>query len=428
MPLQWIRKICLSAALLIVFLDGCAPSPRWRRVPEGVPVVRVLLVENARSVTLGADGSFRVTSPRDPSDSIILASGDNIVVEGSGSGRARVRVSSAETVLEHSLPIHVAGTDFRTAITVGGKPYRGKIELAKGDGGILVINVVDVESYLRGVVPAEIGYLTEKNLEAVKAQAVAARTYALKRVGRDRKRGYDLVATISDQVYKGKNAEHKLSDRAILETEGVVAVHRGKMIDAYYSSSCGGRTAAIRDVWDKQDAPYLRGGRDCARGQSEKRDAYCGHSSYFNWTVTWDVDELERILSKSIPAVLGKGADLGEIRDVKIKGTHRRGRVKCLEIRTSRDKYRIYGDRVRWVLRQPGSGKSLWSAKFTIKVKRSRGRVSRVTAEGHGFGHGVGMCQEGAIEMARRGNRFEQILKHYYPGIRLDRILYEQVP
>ena len=140
--------------------------------------------------------------------------------------------------------------------------------------------------------------------------------------------------------------------------------------------------------------------------------------------VTWDIDELQRILSRSIPAVLGKSGEMGEIRDIKIKGTYRCGRVKCLEIRTSKGKYRVYGDRVRWVLRQPGSGKSLWSAKFTIKVKRSRGRVSRVTANGHGFGHGVGMCQEGAIGMARRGHPYEQILKHYYPGIRLDRILY----
>jgi len=358
---------------------------------------------------------------------MVLASGEGMVVEWVGSGSARVRVSSGQSAREHSLPIRVGGTDSRTAIGVDGKPYRGRVELAAGGGGMLVINEVDVESYLRGVVPAEIGYLTEENLEAVKAQAVAARTYALKRVGRGENPDYDLVATVADQVYQGTAAEHRLADRAILETEGVVAVHRGKMIDAYYSSSCGGRTAAIRDVWEKEDAPYLRGVRDCARGTSEVRDAYCRHSRYFEWTVTWDADELQRILSRSLPAVLGKGANPGEIRDIKVKGTHRCGRVKCLEIRTAGGKYRVHGDQVRWVLRQPNSGKSLWSAKFSIRVKRSRGRVSQVIATGRGFGHGVGMCQEGAIGMAREGKRYEQILKHYYPGSRLDRILYDPV-
>ncbi len=425
MPVRSVRIACIVFVVLAAVLSGCAPAPEWRRVPSGVPVVRVLLAEKTGAVTLGADGSFRVFSPGDPADAIVLPAGETIAVEWTGNGRARVQASSADIALEHSLPIHVSGADFRTSVTVGGKPYRGRMEIREGGGGLRVINEVDVESYLRGVVPAEIGYFKDGDaLEAVKAQAVAARTYALKRIGNVKNRDYDLVATVADQVYGGKSAEQALADRAVLETEGIVAVHRGKMIDAYYSSSCGGRTAAIRDVWDKQDAPYLRGVRDCAQGKSETRDAYCRRASRFEWTVTWDGAELERILAKSIPAVLGKGEKPGEIRDIKVKGTFRCGRVKTLEIRTTKGKFRVHGDRVRWVLRQPGNEKALWSAKFSIRVKRSRGRVTEVIATGSGFGHGVGMCQEGAIEMARQGKRFEQILTHYYPGIRLDRIMY----
>jgi stage II sporulation protein D len=232
---------------------------------------------------------------------------------------------------------------------------------------------------------------------------------------------------VADQVYKGTSAEQALSDRAILETQGVVAMHRGRMIDAYYSSTCGGRTAAIRDVWEKEDASYLRGVRDCARGQSETNQAYCRNSSYFEWSVTWTGDELLRILSGSLPAVLGKQTNIGEIKDIRVRGTHRCGRVKSLEIRTTNGTHRVEGDRVRWVLRHPGNGNALWSAKFKLQVKRSRGRVSEVVATGQGFGHGVGMCQEGAIQMSREGMRYEDILKHYYPGIRLEKMVYSPI-
>ncbi|MCK4548006.1 MAG: SpoIID/LytB domain-containing protein [Candidatus Eisenbacteria sp.] len=414
-------------AVLIAFIAGCAPAQKWRKAPSGIPAVRVLLVENASSVTVSADGPFRLSFPGRNGPADVFPSGAAVRIEWAGSGRVRVFRPAEEASSEHPLPLYVGGTDRQTAVSVNGKPYRGKINLARGGSGILVVNALDIESYLRGVVPCEIGYLQEEKIEAVKAQAIAARTYARKRLGNGKSEDYDLVATVADQVYKGKSAEHRLSDRAILETEGIVAVHRRKLIDAYYSSTCGGRTAAIRDVWEKGDAPYLRGVRDCAQGKSENNEAYCRNSPYFKWTVTWEGAELAKILSRSLPVALGKKIEMGEIKDIRVRGTHRCGRVKTLEIRTTRGKHRIHGDKVRWVLRQPGNGKALWSARFKIKVKRSGGRVSRVVATGRGFGHGVGLCQEGAIQMSRDGKRYDQILKHYYPGIHLERIPYKPV-
>jgi stage II sporulation protein D len=417
----------LLTLALVVLLAGCAPAQKFRKASTGVPVARILLARDAASVALSADGPFRVSYSERGSSSDVLSRGGKVRVRWDEGNRVLVLLPGAESPVEHTLPLHIAGTEGRAAISVDGKPYRGKIDLVRGNGGMLIINAVDIESYLRGVVPAEIGYLEEKKMEAVKAQAVAARTYALKRLGTGKNKNYDLEATVADQVYKGKSAEQVLSDRAIVETAGVVAMHRGRLIDAYYSSTCGGRTAAIRDVWEKENASYLRGVRDCARGQSEKNQAYCRGSTYFEWTVTWTGDELHRTLSRSLPNVLGKSIDIGEIKDIRIRGSHRCGRVKTLEIRTTGGTYRVKGDRVRWVLRQPGNGNALWSAKFKIKVKRSRGRVSQVVATGQGFGHGVGMCQEGAIQMSREGIRYEDILKHYYPGIRLEKMVYDPV-
>jgi hypothetical protein len=224
-------RMSWKLGLLIAVLAGCAPASQWRRVPSGVPVVRVLLARDVGRVTLGADGPYRVSYSRSSGESVVLSQGETLGVEWAGRGRVLVRDGSGETGSEHSLPLRVVGVDHRTSIAVAGEQYRGAIELKKGNGGFLVVNEVDVESYLRGVVPAEVGYLEENAIEAVKAQAVAARTYALKRVGRGTK-DYDLEATVTDQVYKGKSAEQNLADRALRETEGVVAVYRGKLIDA----------------------------------------------------------------------------------------------------------------------------------------------------------------------------------------------------
>jgi stage II sporulation protein D len=171
----------------------------------------------------------------------------------------------------------------------------------------------------------------------------------------------------------------------------------------------------------------LRGVRDCPQGKSDTREAYCGSSRHFEWTVTWNGPDLERILAKSLPQVLGKSVEVGQVKDIRVKGKYRCGRVKKLEVRTTRGTYRVGGDRIRWVLRLPGKGSALWSTKFDLKVRRSRGRIKEVIASGRGFGHGVGMCQEGAIQMAKEGKHFDQILKHYYPGTRLQKILYEPI-
>ena len=422
MPIRWRWTLWLP----LVLLAGCAPGPRWRQVPAGVPVVRVLLAEEIDRVVLGADGAFRVAFAEGGDPPLALGAGETVEVVTLGAGRVSVVRRGGGTESQGSLPVHVIPDDPASVLLLDGQPYRGRMELGAGRGSILVINAVDVESYLQGVVPAEIGYLTEDVLEAVKAQAVAARTYALRRVGNGRSETYDLLATTADQVYRGKKAEHPLANRAIRETRGVVAVYHGTLIHAYYSAACGGRTAAIRDVWEREDAPYLRGVQCCGQGKSEAREAYCRFSPYFEWTVNWEGGELERILTAHLPDVLGKkGMEVGEIQDLRVRGHYRCGRAKWLEIRTTRGTHKVWGDRIRWVLRQPGSEKPLWSTKFSLKVNRSRGRIREVVADGRGFGHGVGLCQEGAIQMAREGKQYEQILKHYYSGIRLDRILYE---
>jgi stage II sporulation protein D len=136
--------------------------------------------------------------------------------------------------------------------------YRGKIEIfPNAQGRLTVVNILDLETYLRGVVPKEMGAWEFPNLEALKAQAVAARTYAVANRGKRATDGFDMGDTVADQVYGGRDGEQSLTDRAILETEGLFATYDGKPILALFMADCGGHTTDVADVFGG-DAPYLR--------------------------------------------------------------------------------------------------------------------------------------------------------------------------
>ena len=304
-----------------------------------------------------------------------------------------------------------------------GVAYRGEIELfPSGSGSLTVVNVVDVESYLRGVVPSEIGPRPESEIEAVKAQAVAARTYALASGGRRAAGGFDVYATVADQVYTGVNGEDPVCDRAILATAGVFMSHSDEPIHAYFHANCGGRTEARHEVWELPRVPYLRSIWDSPE-EDQFNDAFCSAGAHFRWTESWDGEEIARLVREQLPKTASTPVrqPLGNVRDLRITVRTPSGRVRWLEVETDAGTYRVFGDRVRWLLRRPGTDKILRSAWFELDVTRGRGRVTGVTARGRGNGHGIGMCQHGALGMARQGYRYDEILKHYYAGVRLDR-------
>jgi stage II sporulation protein D len=304
-----------------------------------------------------------------------------------------------------------------------GVAYRGEIELfPSGPGSLIVVNVVDVESYLRGVVPSEIGPRPESEIEAVKAQAVAARTYALASGGQRAAGGFDVYATVDDQVYTGVNGEDSVCDRAILATAGVFMSHSDEPIHAYFHANCGGRTEARHEVWELPRVPYLRQVWDSPE-EDQFNDAFCSAGAHFRWTESWDGEEIARLVREQLPATASTPVrqPLGDVKDLRVTVRTPSGRVRWLEVETDAGTYRVFGDRVRWLLRRPGTGRILRSAWFELDVKKRGGHVTGLTAEGRGNGHGIGMCQHGAMEMARQGYRYDEILKHYYNGIRLEK-------
>jgi len=303
-----------------------------------------------------------------------------------------------------------------------GNWYRGTFRIhSSNPEGLTLVNEVAFEDYLRSVLPNEIGTPPETDFAAVQAQAVAARSYTIAYLGRRADLGFDLYASVEDQVYGGKTRENPQSDRAVASTRGEVLTSDGAPIRALYSSACGGRTANVEDVWPWDWTAYLRSVRD---DSGPGTGSYCSLSSNFRWREEWDVAPFMAALRQYGPAENPAAARLtGDLLDVRVDKRSRCGRVSDLAVSTTTGDVVFHGDRTRWVLRRPGTSAILRSTFFKIGVLRDEdGRAVKVVATGGGNGHGIGMCQWGAMGMARAGMDYREILRHYYKSTRLERI------
>ncbi len=390
-------------------------TPEAVALLDSPPTVRVLVLESRGTIRLRVPGAYAVGDD---------AGGSAARMERGG--ELSVRASDGEVVLAEgrrrvfaSRRIFVAPVD-GGFVSVDGASYRGGFLFVASRGGVAAINILDVDEYLKGVLPSEIGYLKDAQYEAFRAQAIAARSYALSKL--DEKRGeiYDLNATVMDQVYRGASSESEAGNRAVEETRGLVCTFLGEPARAYYCSCCGGHTADIRAVWPwKTPYPYLYGVRDTVPGTAG--ESLCRGSRHFRWRAHWSASTLGAVLQRTIPRELRASAgDVGKPLDVRTLGVGRDGRVLGLEIETDRESFTVQGDRIRWVLKpDPGSDAILRSTLFNMDVSRAGGRVASVDVLGGGNGHGVGMCQTGAIRMAELGYRGEDIIAHYYHGTRI---------
>jgi len=413
-------------------IDAAAIDSEFRSLlsrPDGVPHIRVGLARGVERTRVTSSGALAVTVYADSTMVRRLEPGESVVVVG---GESRLRVEGPGFEASVALGTVRVAPVGAAPLAHDGTGYRGEIEVfAHRDGTLSVVNVIDIESYLRGVVPLEIGPRPPADVEAVKAQAIAARTYALATGGRRADHGVDVLSTVADQVYGGVDAEDSVADFAILETAGKVLMHDGAPASAYFHASCGGRTEARDEVWELGPEPYLRSVWDTPGGRSDRETAYCAEGPHFDWTEEWSGREIEDIVGEHLPATASTPVrgPIDDVRDIRIAERTPSGRVRWLAVDTDAGEYRVFGDRVRWLLRRPGSGSILRSSWFDLEVERRGGRVRRVRAVGRGNGHGVGMCQHGALGMARRGYDFREILGHYYPGARLsDRYASRQRP
>ena len=301
-----------------------------------------------------------------------------------------------------------------------GRAYRGALRTVPTDSGVLVINVVPLEDYLLGVVPLELGERPSTERAALEAQAIAARSFTITRVsaarsGRGRSRDFDLVPSTADQVYGGHGAERPNASAAVLATRGQVLRYGDRVIVAPYHSTCGGETAAAEEVWHSDGEPYLRRVSDRMPGKQERY--YCDIAPRFYWERTLTGAEIDAVVARYLAAYTRVPAGgPGGVRGVVVQGRTPSGRVAALALRTASGSFEVRGNDARSVVRS-GAGELLPSSYFSVSVEpASDGGIARVVLRGNGFGHGVGMCQWGAIGRARAGQNARTILRTYFPG------------
>ena len=193
---------------------------------------------------------------------------------------------------------------------------------------------------------------------------------------------------------------------------GQVVTYQGELIDAFYSSTCGGRTALGTEIFLGANRPYLRSIDDAPRGGA----AYCSISPRFTWREEWSGEVLRATLRKTLPVVAQVPAIEAEgLRSLAVDGRTVSGRVATLDIVLRQRTVAVVGPQVRQVLRLP-DGQLLRSTLFTMNTRTRGGKVTGIVLDGHGSGHGVGLCQWGAIGRARAGQKASDIITAYYAG------------
>ncbi|MDI6889980.1 MAG: SpoIID/LytB domain-containing protein [Thermodesulfovibrionales bacterium] len=263
---------------------------------------------------------------------------------------------------------------------VMGSCHSGNIEVWKGDSGLYLINELPMEDYVKGVVMAEVGSNWE--MEALKAQAVISRTYAAYQKEINGGSLYHITSSVFHQVYKGNNSDTKVA-HAVAETSSEILTFNGSPIEAFYHSTSGGKTENPEDVFGKS-YPYLR-----------SVESNCEISPYWIWERGIKLAEIEKALN------------LSEIKEISIKSYTSTKRVKELTIVNDSGITTIKATDLRKAL----GWSRLPSTNFTIKQDGDS-----MIFEGKGYGHGVGLCQWSALQMAREGKNYKEILSFFYPG------------
>jgi stage II sporulation protein D len=372
-----------------MLLGACGRRVEIEPPPKGVPNVRVALSTGRRSVEIAVRGPFEVRLLGETESPRTIASGRHLAAQ-------EVRRKGVDVIAGNIVrtPCTVEFASQGTPVEVDGRLYRGSVQVASSPEGLRVVNVVDAEGYLRGVLPREV--YPQWPPAALEAQAIAARSYALAEMNDEGAGGPALRDTTASQVYGGLDAEDPRTDAAVAATAGLVLRHGPRLLKAYYHACCGGRTTDALDALSDPVSPL--DGTECG---------YCRDAPYYEWSF--------RISRRDLSKRLGLGP-IGELRPA----IGLEGRVEKVTVFLANGGERVLaGPAFRRRLgtwRSGGRTRGLLSTRFNV-----RRDGDEFLFHGRGFGHGVGLCQWGARGMAKLGKTCPEILEHYYPGVKIRR-------
>jgi len=374
----------------------------WMRTTVGVILAGLTLAGGVASAT-----ELRVGIQQGAQTVRVGASGNAVVTDGSGRTLGTLppmlgfvaQVQGGQVVLHtfRGRELWVRPTD-NSFVFITDDWYRGRLRLVARPDGLLAVNHVPLEEYLYSVVGSEMYPFWP--LEALKAQAVAARSFVLFRLRRPADPDFDVGRTVTWQAYKGYSRESDSTREAVTATTGQVVTYRGQIIEAVYHAASGGHTENVEDIWSAP-RPYLRGVPD-----------FDQEAPVYSWQKTFTQAELSRLL----PGV-GQVTSLTPVR------TTPQGRVIQMQVTGTAGTKTFTGAELRRLL-------DLRSTLF--QVTPTRGDIASTNPvdtsnggfefQGRGFGHGLGMSQWGAFGLAQRGYNYQQILQYYYQGTEISRV------
>ncbi len=351
--------------------------------------VRVAVLQNIPKFSLSVDGSYQ----------IFPVYSAELLTEGKSLQEVSVTGTPAGIQLgDQELPVF--GITLRLQdrqqgfITLNGRHFRGGMDIYRQkDQTLLIINHVDVEDYLQGVLYHEVSHRWP--IEVLKAQAVAARTYAIYQAAVSASKDFDLTSDVFSQVYGGATSEKKRTNEAVSMTRGEILIWDNKVFPPYFHATCGGQTLSSRELWNI-DVPPLAG----------VKCSYCVDSPHYYWRASVVKEEAIQKLKRA-------GYRLKDIDGIEVSRTDPAGRALDLILLHPQGEMQLSANVFRLAL----GPNQIRSALFTVEIQNQQ-----IVFRGRGWGHGVGMCQWGAYGMARQGKKMEEILAQYYPGAEIVKI------
>ncbi|MDP8234297.1 MAG: SpoIID/LytB domain-containing protein [Candidatus Saelkia tenebricola] len=375
-------KKILIFVVLMIFMPG-------NQAFSGGNSLRVAILKQADKCDLKVKGYYRIKLPYSEEE---LIKGKNMFAE--------VNISCNQISIAGAL-YNVFGVEIEAKkdgeIYINSRPYRGKIRFLIDEGKLTVVNIISLEDYLKGVLQYEVAHWWP--MQALMAQAVAARTYALYMKDMNKSKIYDLTSNVLSQVYGGKRGERWRIKRAVNKTAGLILFYDGKVLPAFYHSTCGGHTDGVAHLWNLDIAPLK--GVSCD---------FCRNSKHYRWQEKIKIRDFIKTFKQA-------GYSWEGIDAILVGERYHTGYVKTIQIFAGDKEYLISSKEFRSIL----GANVIRSRRFLLeKVK------DYIDIRGYGWGHGIGLCQWGAYGMAKQGYDFRQILQYYYPASEIKKLSWDE--
>lgn len=405
-------------ALLFIFITifsalSCAPSSRFSEKRDKIkynPKIQSLRISKNLRVLLSEEINsfkYKVDEPVD-----LLANDKKVahIKKGNVLNLRKVGSQLSCTIGTKNF----TGISFKIKLSDNGflpfnnKKYRGEFEFITSENSILLINQIDIEDYLLGVLPYELPTKNNRNyFEALKAFAITARTFALSKMLKNNS-FFDIYPDVRDQVYGGADRETQMDLDAINETRDLALYYNNELAEILYHASCGGTTEAVKNIFSK-DLPYLASLKD-----GDENEPNCSISPNFAWKETYTGEEISNMFFNTKFFMEPK-----IVTDIEVLSRFPSGRVSKIKVSFQTSEEVIIDHKeIRSVFKRKDNG-ILRSLLFDIQKDFSNDRLSKLIISGRGTGHGVGLCQWGSLNLSQKGYNFKQIIEFYYPSLKI---------